>query len=244
MDSPIHSMRIPLTQNNQNHSLHLSYDPLRVYPPNAYSAVLMTRNLNVLPGDVALELGTGTGAFSIAIALMGGQKVVAVDILDDALNTAKGNAEKNGVADRIEFRKGSMFDPVNEGEKFSLIVCSPPCLPDPGPIDLIIPGQIMLSGSDGSQHGTLLIQEAPKYLAPGGRLVFVYPSTSNPRKIFGMLDQNYNYKILVEIEIPFYLHFLELWDYLASLKEQGLCDYTEQNGVPYRTYWLIEAYPK
>jgi len=244
MTTKWHRMSISLAQQGRALPLTLEYDPLEVYAPTAYSSVLLVRNVEVKPGDAALDLGTGSGVYSIGIALLGASRVVAVDRSETALETARRNAQLNGVADRVDFRLGSMFEAVHSDEKFSLIVSNPPCLPDPGEIDLVIPGTIMLSGPDGTWHVTQLLERGPEHLAPGGRIVFVYPSTSNPRKVFGMLDQHYRYDILAEIEIPFYLHFLELWDYLQGLKDQGLCEFHEKAGVPYRTYWLIQAGPK
>ena len=237
-------MHIPLENEDHTSQIALDYDPLQVYAPTAYSSVLLVRNVRVEPGDIVLDLGTGTGVYSIGIATRGARHVVTVDVFENALETARHNAARNGVADRIEFRHGSMFDPIGDDEKFSLIVSNPPCMPESGNMDLIIPGTIMLSGPDGSHHATILLERGPNYLLPEGRIVFVYPSTSNPRKIFGLLDRHYEYDILAEIEIPFYLHFLELWGYLRDLKAQGLCEFHEIAGVPYRTYWLIEARPK
>ncbi|MBN1953623.1 MAG: tRNA (adenine(22)-N(1))-methyltransferase TrmK [Anaerolineae bacterium] len=244
MSRPLHNTSIPLTREGQNLTLTLEYDPLQVYAPKAYSSVLLVRNVDVKPDDVALDLGTGTGVYAIGIAMLGARHVVAVDISEQALETARNNAQLNNVAEQIDFRQGSMFDPLQEHERFSLIVSNPPCLPDPGEIDLVIPGTIMLSGSDGTQHATMLLEQGPDYLTPEGRIVFVYPSTSNPRKIFGLLDRYYNYEIIAEIEIPFYLHFLELWTYLEGLKAAGLSDFHEKYRVPYRTYWLFRARPK
>lgn len=247
-DAKVHTTQIPLTRNGEQLSLTLNYNPLKVYAPAAYSSVLLVRNLTVSPDDVALDIGTGTGVYAISTALLGAQKVLALDLSSDALATAAQNAENNGVREKIEFRqaqdKNEMFGPVQPGERFSLITSNPPCLPDPGAFEMILPGTIMLSGSDGSHHASVLLEEAPQYLTPEGRVVFVYPSTSNPRKIFGLLDRDYHYHILAQIEIPFYLHFLELWDYLRQLRDLGLSDWHERAGVPYRTYWLIEARPK
>jgi release factor glutamine methyltransferase len=244
MEPTLHTMRVPLDREIVTRQMVLRYDPRTVYEPAAYSSILLLRNLTVKPDDVALDLGTGTGVYSVGIAMRGAKRVVAVDISDDALNTTRCNAELNGVADRLELRQGSMFEPIRANEQFSLIVSNPPCLPDPGDADPTLPGATMMSGSDGSYHATLMLDEAPHFLSAGGRLVFVYPSTSNPHKIFNMLDAGYRYQIQAEIQVPFYLHFLELWPYLHHLRDQGVCDFYEIAGVPYRTYWLIEAQPR
>jgi methylase of polypeptide subunit release factors len=238
-------MHLPLSKgDDRDLSIMLEYDPLQVYAPTAYSSVLLVRNVDVKPDDEVLDLGTGTGVYAVGIAARGARRVVAVDIHEAALETARRNAELNGVLDRITFRRGSMFDGVAPGEKFSLIVSNPPCLPNPGDPDLLIPGTIMLSGADGTYHATTLLERGLEYLLPDGRIVFAYPSTSNPRKIFTLLEQLYVYEIVAELEVPFYLHFLELWDYMRDLRARGLSDYYEKSGVPYRTYWLIRARPK
>ena len=243
MSKSLHQMRIPLGQDAQP-SITLEYDPDIVYAPTAYSSVLLTRNLHVNDGEVSLDLCTGTGIYAISMAMRGARHIVAVDLLAAPLAAARHNAELNRVAECIDFRQGSLFDPIAAGEKFSLIVSNPPCMPDPGTTTLQLPGETMLSGSDGSHHAEQILLHAPEYLLPGGRLVFTYPSTSNPKKIFKLLDERYEFEILSQIETPFYMHFLELWDYLIEMKAHGLADFHEIDGVPYRTYWLIEALVK
>ncbi len=55
-----------------------------------------------------LDMGTGSGILAIVAACLGARYVLAVDIDQDVLPIARANAEKNGVADIIEFRKGSI----------------------------------------------------------------------------------------------------------------------------------------
>jgi ribosomal protein L11 methyltransferase len=49
----------------------------------------------------ALDLGTGSGVLAIAAAKLGVAEILAVDEDPDAIAAAAGNAERNGVADRI-----------------------------------------------------------------------------------------------------------------------------------------------
>lgn len=76
-----------------------------------------------MPVARALDLGTGCGIQALLVARHAGQ-VVATDISARALAYAELNAQLNGVHN-IEFRLGSMFDPV-AGEAFDLIVSNPP----------------------------------------------------------------------------------------------------------------------
>jgi methylase of polypeptide subunit release factors len=78
-----------------------------------------------LPGpiDTALDLGTGCGIQAMHLA-RDARRVVATDISRRALELAELNALLNGI-DSIEFRLGSLFEPV-AGERFDRVVSNPP----------------------------------------------------------------------------------------------------------------------
>ncbi len=73
-----------------------------------------------------LDIGTGSGCIAISLkCAISSAKIVAVDISDEALKTAKENAKKNGVD--VDFRK---VDILTESAKiideFDIIVSNPP----------------------------------------------------------------------------------------------------------------------
>ncbi len=71
-----------------------------------------------------LDLGTGSGCIPIALKYHRPQlDITAVDISDDALAIAKGNAETHQT--EICFKQGSWFEPLN-GNSFDLILSNPP----------------------------------------------------------------------------------------------------------------------
>ena len=49
-------------------------------------------------GDRVLDLGCGSGILSIGALLLGAERAVAVDIVDNSVRTARENAEKNGIS--------------------------------------------------------------------------------------------------------------------------------------------------
>ncbi len=51
----------------------------------------------VRPGDHVLDVGTGSGILAIAAAKMGAGHVVALDIQREAVDTARANAQRNGI---------------------------------------------------------------------------------------------------------------------------------------------------
>ncbi|MSR22249.1 MAG: peptide chain release factor N(5)-glutamine methyltransferase [Gemmatimonadetes bacterium] len=91
-----------------------------------------------LSGARALDIGTGSGAIAISLALEGPfEGVVATDPSEDALDVARENARRAGVGDRIDFRRGSFYEPIlgpegvagaasDRGERFDVIVSNPP----------------------------------------------------------------------------------------------------------------------
>ncbi|MDA8354796.1 MAG: methyltransferase [Actinomycetota bacterium] len=74
-------------------------------------------------GERVLDMGTGCGVNAI-LAATKGASVVAVDVNPEAVRTARANAERNGVADRIDVRASDVFSEVPES--FDMMVFDPP----------------------------------------------------------------------------------------------------------------------
>lgn len=68
-----------------------------------------------------LDVGTGSGAIAIALALRGARGT-AVDLSADALRVARRNAERHGVAASIDFRQADLWV---EGA-WELVISNPP----------------------------------------------------------------------------------------------------------------------
>ena len=66
---------------------------------------------NVAPGSSVLDVGTGSGCIAITLAL-GGYKVTALDVSDEALAIAKQNAERLGA--KLEFVRGDILKEKSE----------------------------------------------------------------------------------------------------------------------------------
>ena len=79
-----------------------------------------------------LDLFCYQGEWALHAARGGATQVVAVDSSAPALEIARRNAERNGLADRVTFRAGDCFDVVREleraGERFGLVILDPPAL--------------------------------------------------------------------------------------------------------------------
>ena len=112
----------------------------------------------------ALDLGTGCGIQALLVSRHAGT-VIATDISARALAYAELNAMLAGVRN-IEFRQGSMFEPV-AGESFGLIVSNPPFVITPRGA-----GVPEYEYRDGGLVGDALVEafvrQAPSHLVPGG----------------------------------------------------------------------------
>jgi len=75
-----------------------------------------------------LDLGTGCGALAISLAKeVQEAKIWATDISSGALKLANLNAKKHGVADRIKFKHGDLWNPlINQEITFDIIISNPP----------------------------------------------------------------------------------------------------------------------
>ena len=83
-------------------------------------------------GRAALDVFCYQGEWSMHLARGGAASVLAVDSSEPALARARGNVERNGFAERVQFLRMDAFDALRrlerEGKRFGLVVLDPPAL--------------------------------------------------------------------------------------------------------------------
>ncbi|HZP57419.1 MAG TPA: peptide chain release factor N(5)-glutamine methyltransferase [Dehalococcoidia bacterium] len=120
------------------------------------------------------DIGTGTGAVAVAVAVHApGTRVIATDSAGDALSLARENAQRHGVADRIELRAADLLDGLGV---LDVIVANLPYVAQsdydrlPPEIREHEPRAALLAGPRGTEVVGRLLAEAPAHLASGGAL--------------------------------------------------------------------------
>nr|WP_207949967.1 class I SAM-dependent methyltransferase [Nocardioides ochotonae] len=111
----------------------------------------------------SLDLGTGCGVQALHLARHS-DAVVATDVNQRALRITRFNAALNGVADVVEVRDGSFFEPVRE-ERFDLIATNPPFVISPATGERLVYRD---SGLPGDRVVEDIVRAAPAHLNPGG----------------------------------------------------------------------------
>lgn len=153
-----------------------------VLVPRPETELLVDRALELLGTEAVgrvLDLCTGSGAIAIALAAeRPGLALDAVELSEAALAVATRNVERHGLAGRLSLYQGDLFAPLPEGQRYSLIVSNPPYVSEPewAALDATVrehePALALLAGPEGLDLIRRIATEAPRWLAPGGSLLF------------------------------------------------------------------------
>ena len=134
-------------------------------------------------GTLIIDLCTGSGCIAVALAVrLPHARVVATDISPDAIDLARENAGRHGVADRIDFLTGDLFAPLAEHPvagttgRAHCLVANPPYIPDdewgdvPPNVKGYEPEIALRGGEDGLRFVRPILERGGVHLRPGGML--------------------------------------------------------------------------
>ncbi len=152
-----------------------------VYEP-AEDTFLIAETLDIKPGEMALDVGTGTGLIALLMAKKA-RFVLGVDVNPLAVELARKNALLNGIRN-VEFCLSDLFE--NVSGKFDVITFNAPYLPgEPEePIDLALVG-----GETGREVIDRFIREVPGYLTENGRVYLVQSSITGIEETLEMFGK-------------------------------------------------------
>jgi release factor glutamine methyltransferase len=122
-----------------------------------------------------LEIGTGCGAISVALAKeLPEAFITATDISAKALEIAQENATQNGVGQRLHFLQGNLFSPFEQGLSFELIITNPPYIPHDQLLTLAPevrnyePWEALDGGEEGLNYFRRILPKVTEFLRPKG----------------------------------------------------------------------------
>lgn len=165
----------------------------RVLIPRPETEQLVQAVLDAVKGRAglrALDVGTGSGAIALCLAAEATaefDRIVATDASAEALDVARANADRLGLAERIEFRGGAVWDAVSAGERYDVIVSNPPYVMVGEAATLAPevrdwePAAALFAGPDGTDVLNALAGGAADRLRPGGLLALeTSPAQASP----------------------------------------------------------------
>lgn len=158
--------------------------------PRPETELLVDRSLTLFDPAAPLrfaDLGTGSGCLAVTIAAHFPKATgVALDISPGALATARKNAQRHGVSDRLEFLESDFSLLRKDPGPFDLIVSNPPYVTEAQMRDLshevadFEPRGALASGPDGLDAIRTVAAVAREKLRPGGVLLMEMGWTQGP----------------------------------------------------------------
>lgn len=129
-----------------------------------------------------VDMCTGSGNLACAIARhVPKVRVIASDLTDATVSLARRNAKRHDISSRVTVLQGDLFAPL-EGlgleSSVDIVVCNPPYISrarlDTERVGLLAhePREAFDAGPYGLSIHQRVAREAPRYLKPGGRLLF------------------------------------------------------------------------
>lgn len=154
-----------------------------------------TKNFNALK---IVDIGTGSGAISIALSKELNTKVIATDISLDALEVTKENVKENN-AD-VELFQGDMLEPLIKNDiKVNILVSNPPYIKEDEEIEKVVynnePHLALYAKEDGTEFYRKILKDCSKVLEEKYLIAFEIGETQ------GIVVREMAYKYLKDIKV-------------------------------------------
>jgi release factor glutamine methyltransferase len=154
-----------------------------VLDPRPDSETLIGAALALFPNRAAplrvLDLGTGSGCLLLATLYEYPNATgLGIDASEKAVEVARDNAIRLGLADRARFVEGDWAREIAAGERFDLVLCNPPYIAEGERASLAPevarhdPPGALFAGGDGLDAYRAILPDLARLLAPRGGALF------------------------------------------------------------------------
>lgn len=157
--------------------------------------LLISRFKSEIACSRMIDVGTGSGVIALTLAAeFPKAEIIGVDISEDALMLARENAERLGLAHRIQFLRSNLLESVEPG--FGVIVANLPYISTEDRQNLSRevlhdPEVALFAGARGNELVLQLIAQAPSWLRPGGMLAMEIGIGQSETLVAALAAKNY-----------------------------------------------------
>lgn len=159
------------------------------------------RQMN-LPAQRIVDMCCGSGNLACAIAHhIPTARVWASDLTDGCVEATRRNAAHHGMAERISVLQGDLFNALSDlglAGTIDVIVCNPPYISekrlegDRAHLVELEPREAFAAGPYGLSIHMRVVKDAPRYLRPGGILLFEV-GLGQDKQVMGLLERSKAY---------------------------------------------------
>ncbi|MER5436371.1 methyltransferase [Streptomyces sp. NPDC002588] len=200
-----------------------------------------------LKGVNALDIGAGSGLYSVALLAAGAERVTALDINPAFAAQTAANVVANGLdASRLTCVT-SPLEEYTPDEMFDLVITNPPHLPhDPSYAREDGLETALVARRGGRAVYDSVVEQMDTLLAPGGTLLMAHSSLADiPRTVAELTARGYEGDTLeiFEMDIPLLAYAEHKDTMLGLLKEQRATGRAEFDGARFTVHALMFRRP-
>jgi methylase of polypeptide subunit release factors len=226
-------------------------DPAEVlFPTDCGLSLIAALNGDSTPdlkGVNALDIGAGSGLYSVALLAAGAERVTALDINPASAAQTAANVVTNGLdATRLT----CVTSPLGEytpDERFDLVITNPPHLPyDPSYARNDGLETALVARRGGRAMYDSVVERMDTLLAPGGTLLMAHSSLADiPRTVTELTARGYESDTLeiFEMDIPLLAYAEHKDTMLSLLKERRAAGQAEFDGSRFTVHALMFRRP-
>lgn len=156
-----------------------------------------------LPSPRVVDMCCGAGNLACGIAHhVPGARVWASDLTDGCVEAARRNVAHHGLTERVSVFQGDLFGALSGLELdgvIDVIVCNPPYISDKrlegdrAHLLELEPREAFAAGPYGLSIHMRVVKDAPRYLRPGGMLIFEV-GLGQDRQVTGLMERSKAYE--------------------------------------------------